>query len=115
MILHADSNASYLSAPKGKSRAAGYFYLSDAPIDPSKAPTPNNPQPTNNGPISIFSSILCEVLASATKVELAVLFHNGKEACPMRTALEELGHPQPPTPIATNNTTAVGIANNDVQ
>ena len=36
---------------------------------------------------------------------------NGKEAVIFRTTLEEIGHPQPPTPIKTDNSTASGIAN----
>jgi hypothetical protein len=43
------------------------------------------------------------------------LFHNGKEAVPERITLEELGHPQPATPIVTNNSTATGIANDSVK
>eukprot|EP00543_Licmophora_paradoxa_P006233 CAMPEP_0202447206 /NCGR_PEP_ID=MMETSP1360-20130828/5903_1 /ASSEMBLY_ACC=CAM_ASM_000848 /TAXON_ID=515479 /ORGANISM="Licmophora paradoxa, Strain CCMP2313" /LENGTH=55 /DNA_ID=CAMNT_0049064149 /DNA_START=203 /DNA_END=367 /DNA_ORIENTATION=- len=52
-----------------------------------------------------------EVMSSVAEAELAGLFHNGKDACPMRIATEEMGHPQPPTPIVTDNSTAVGIAN----
>ena len=33
----------------------------------------------------------------------------------MRLVLEELGHPQPPTPVHTDNSTAAGIANNTVK
>jgi hypothetical protein len=50
-----------------------------------------------------------EVVSSAAEAELAALFHNGKEACPIRISLEELGHPQPPTPIQTDNSTAAGM------
>jgi len=50
-----------------------------------------------------------------TTTKLAALFYNGKEACPFRTALEELGHTQPPTPIVTDNLTAKGIANGDIR
>ena len=38
-------------------------------------------------------------MASAVKEEMGGLFVNGKEAVILRTTLEELGHPQPPTPI----------------
>ena len=115
MNLHIDSDASYLSEPKGRSRAAGYFYLSSKPTNPNKAPHPDTPPVPMNGAISVCSSILKEVLSSAAKAKLAALFHNGKEACPMRIALDELGHLQPPTPIVTNNSTAVGIANDNVK
>ena len=33
----------------------------------------------------------------------------------MRTLLEEMGHPQPKTPIQTDNTTAIGVVTNNVQ
>ena len=56
-----------------------------------------------------------EVLSSAAEVELGALFHNGKESCPLRIALEEMGHPQPATPITTDNNTASGIATDSVK
>ena len=57
-----------------------------------------------------------EVLSSAAEAELGALFHNGKEACPLRIALEEMGHPQPATPMATDNDdTASGIAMDTVK
>jgi hypothetical protein len=56
-----------------------------------------------------------DVLSSAAEAELGTLFHNGKEACPLRIALEEMGHPQPATPMATDNSTAIGIATNSVK
>jgi hypothetical protein len=56
-----------------------------------------------------------EVLSSASEAELGALFHNGKEACPIRIALTEMGHPQPAMPIATDNSTATGIANETVK
>ena len=34
IVLHAHSNGSYLSEPKARSRAAGYFFLSDNPTQP---------------------------------------------------------------------------------
>ena len=33
----------------------------------------------------------------------------------MRTTLAELGHPQPPTPIRTDNSTANGIVNSTIR
>jgi hypothetical protein len=47
-----------------------------------------------------------EILSSASEAELAGLFYNGKEAAPERITLEELGRPQPPTAIVTDNSTA---------
>mmetsp|Transcript_37452 Transcript_37452/g.52812 ORF Transcript_37452/g.52812 Transcript_37452/m.52812 type:complete len:80 (-) Transcript_37452:162-401(-) len=66
-------------------------------------------------PISIASNIMREVLSSTAETELAAPYHNGKDACLMRIAAEEMGHPQPPTPIVTDNTTTTGIANDDIR
>ena len=38
-----------------------------------------------------------------------MVFHCGRAVVPIRTTLAELGHPQPPSPIKTNNSTAFGI------
>ena len=43
------------------------------------------------------------------------MFLNSKEAKTIRLTFEELGHPQPPTPMYCNNETAAGIANNTVK
>jgi hypothetical protein len=56
-----------------------------------------------------------EVLSSASEAELCSLFLAGKAACPIRATLEELGHPQPPTVLVTDNTTAAGIANDSLK
>lgn len=40
---------------------------------------------------------------------------NAKLAVPMRTTLTEMGHPQPPTPIRTDNSTANGIVNSTIR
>ena len=115
MILWVESDASYLSVSKARSRAGGYFFLSSRPIDPTKAPGPNDPAPPANGAIAVLCQIMREVVSSAAEAELAALFHNGKDACPMRITLEELGHPQPATPLQTDNSTACGIANDTVK
>jgi hypothetical protein len=45
-------------------------------------------------------------MSSAAEVELGAFFINPKTAVSMRHMLEELGHPQPPTPMQTDNKTA---------
>jgi hypothetical protein len=115
MILHVESDASYLSETKARSRVAGYHYLSDAPRDPTKPPAPDALPPPLNGAINVPCKILREVLSSAAEAELGGLFHNGKEAVPERITLEELGHPQPATPMVTDNSTATGIANDSMK
>ena len=42
-------------------------------------------------------------------------FHNGQEAVPIRTILQELGHSQQPTTIRFDNSTAEGFANGTIK
>jgi hypothetical protein len=58
---------------------------------------------------------MCETVSSAAEAELGALFRNGKEACSIQTTLEEMGHPQPPTPVETDNNTAAGVANDSIK
>jgi hypothetical protein len=107
MVLNVHSDASYLSVKNAKSRAAGIFFLGSLP---------KNNQPLRlNGAIAVLCTILKFVAASAAEAELGALFLNAKEAKIMRLTLEELGHPQPPTPIHCDNSTTVGIINNTVK
>jgi hypothetical protein len=108
MLLAVESDASYLSVIKTRSRAAGYFYLTSKPAKSTDAFPPN-------GAVHILCHIMREVLSSAAEAELGALFHNGKEACPLCIALAEMGHPQPATPMATDNSTASGIATDTVK
>ena len=103
MVLTAHSDASYLSETKARSRAGGHFFLSE-----------NEEFPTNNGAIHTTSQIIRAVMSSAAEAELAALFINSQEAIPQRQLLEEMGHKQPPTPIQIDNTTALGVVNNNV-
>ena len=101
MVLWVDSDASYLSEPKARSRSAGIFYLSDPPKgDPIQAPP-------LNGPIFALVLIMKNVLGSAMEAKVGALYNNAREACPMRVTLEELGHLQPPTPLKVDNQTVV--------
>jgi hypothetical protein len=98
-----------LSERKARSRAAGFFYL-------GKNAKPGDKKHTEyNVPVHILSQIMREVLSSAAEAEMAALFYNCKEACTIRTTLEEMGYPQPATPVVTDNSTAAGIANATVK
>ena len=68
-----------------------------------------------NGTIYITCTILKLVAALAAEAELGALFLNAQVAKVIHLVLEELGHPQPPTPIHDDNTTTVGIVNNTVR
>jgi len=113
MHLHIHSNASYLSVIRARSRAGGYFFLSDKPK--KLPPEPHNTPPPLNGAIHVHSSIMRSVLSSATEAETGALFHKAKDAAPFRITLLELGHPQGPTPVQTDNACASGIINDTVK
>ena len=53
-------------------------------------------------------------MSSAAEAELGALFLNAKTAVPVRKTLDKMGHPQPPTPIQTDNKMAEGLINNKI-
>ena len=74
----------------------------------------NDAIPSNNGAILTISQIIKAVMSSAAEAKIGALYINCKEAIPAQHALEFLGHKQPPTPMQTDNTTALGVVNNNV-
>jgi hypothetical protein len=54
-------------------------------------------------------------MLSAAEAEFGATLYNCKEAIPLCVSLDELGHPQPATPVQVDNSTAVGIANKKVK
>eukprot|EP00804_Cyclotella_cryptica_P026336 CCRYP_007671-RA/>CCRYP_007671-RA protein AED:0.18 eAED:0.21 QI:0/0/0/1/0/0.33/3/0/1086 len=104
MILAVHSDASYLSETKAHSRAGGHFFLSE-----------DDPSPRNNGAILTLAQIIKPVMSSAAEAELGALYINARETIPQRHLLNELGHPQPPTPIQIDNSTALGVVTNIIQ
>ena len=106
MVLRIDSDAAYLVMPEARSRIAGYFQLND---DPERVP-----QPTINGAIIVECKTLKHVVSSAAEAETAGVFYNAQKAIPIRCVLEKLGHHQPPTPLKTDNSTALGFVHNNI-
>jgi hypothetical protein len=107
MILNIHLDALYLSKTNAHSRACGHFFMGWR-ADPDK--------PIKlNGTFYTLCAILQFVIASAAEAKLGALFLNCKQATIFQLTLEEMGHPQPPTPVHCNNSTAVGIANNTVK
>ena len=100
MILALHSDASHLSEPISKSRAAGHYYL-----------TQKSDLNINNGAILTLSKIIKHVMGSAGESEVAALYYNCKGSLPLQTGLEEMGHPQPRTPAITDNSAAAGLIN----
>jgi hypothetical protein len=107
MILNIHSDASYLSEPKARSRLGGTFFMGSAPKDGTPIQL--------NGPILALANICKFVVASAAEAELGALFYNCQDGTILRLTLEELGHPQPATPVHCDNSTAVSIANDTVK
>jgi hypothetical protein len=54
-------------------------------------------------------------MSSAEEAEIGAVFINAKEGAVLRTTLEELGHPHPPIPMETDNTTATGYSNGTIK
>ena len=54
-------------------------------------------------------------MQSAGEAECGALYMNAKEAVPMRVRFVELGHPQPASPMRTDNSTADGMGNKTVK
>eukprot|EP00957_Ditylum_brightwellii_P158749 12083323-Ditylum_brightwellii.AAC.1 len=54
-------------------------------------------------------------MGSAAEAEVGGLYINCQRREEFRVALKEMGHPQPPTIVITNNPTAEGIVNNRVK
>jgi hypothetical protein len=107
--LHTD--ASYLNETKARSCNGGYFYLSDKPKLPIK---PDDLPPPLNAPILINSKIIDAVMSSIQESETGSGFINAKDAVPMRTTLQEIGHKQGPFPLQFDNKCAVGILTDTV-
>jgi hypothetical protein len=100
MVLARHSNALYLSESNAQSRAGDHFFMSS-----------NVELPPNNCAVSTISHIIKAVMSLAAEAEVGALFINCHEAVPARHVLEFLGHPQPPTPMQTDNMTASGVVN----
>ena len=92
-----------VSETKARSRAGGHFFMYD-----------NAAIPSNNGAAINIYQIIKAVMYSAAEADLGALFINCQEAIPARQALEIMRHRQPPTPMHTNNTTALGVVTNNI-
>ena len=69
----------------------------------------NSEEPRNNGAVLNIAQIIKSVVSSAAEAEIEALFINSRQAIPARTISKEMGQVQPPMPIQTENTTALGF------
>ena len=70
---------------------------------------------TLNGAFHVNTQIMKFAVASAAEAELGALFRNCQDGKMFRSTLQNLGHPQPQTPVHCDNATAVSIASNTVK
>jgi hypothetical protein len=103
MILSAHSDAAYLNVSKSHSRTGAHIMCSE-----------NDPVPSHSGPIITLTQIIKFITSSAAESELTTLFICAKEMVPLRQSLIEMGWLQPQSPIQTDNTTALGLANKTI-
>ena len=54
------------------------------------------------------------VVSSAADIETNGIFQNAQTCVPIRFILIQLKHPQPPTPLKTDNTTSHGYTHNNI-
>ena len=104
MILHVDSDDTYLMAPQAKRRIAGHFFF----------PQHYSNNQAINHPSLVECKYIRHVVASAAEVEAGGLFHNTQTTIPFRLILHRLGHSQHPTPIKTGNTTACNFVHDNI-
>jgi hypothetical protein len=65
------SNVSYLSKPKGQSRAGGHFFMSSDISDPK-----------DNSAVLNITQLIKAVLSSSAEAELGALYINAHKAVP---------------------------------
>ena len=100
MILAAHSDAGFANETKSRSRAGAHIFLSE-----------NDSIPRWNGPLLTIAQIMKYVVSSAAEAEMTDLFLTAKEMVPLRNTLTEMGWKQPPSPLQSDNYTAVGMTN----
>ena len=54
------------------------------------------------------------VVTSAAEAETSGVFSNAQTSLPIRYILTQMGHPQPPTPLKTDNTTTLAYSYNNI-
>jgi hypothetical protein len=97
------SNALYLSTSKAHSWSGGHFFMSN-----------NTAKPPNNGVILIIAQIIKAVMSLGAEADVGAVCINCSKAIPVCHTLKFMGHPQPLTPMQMDNTTALGVVNNNI-
>ena len=100
MILAAHSDASFSNETKSRRRAGAHIFLSE-----------KDSIPRWNEPLLTIAQIMRYAVSSAAEAEMTALFLTAKEMVPLQNTLTEMGWKQPPSPLQSNNYTAVGMTN----
>ena len=106
MVLHADSDAAYLTITEACSWYTRYIYLSHWHL-----PQPAKPSTKRNSYIHTNCNTICDVVSSLSEYETCRTQNNGKTAIDMQIALIALYHNQPETTLKTENSTTEGFFN----
>ena len=94
--MNVHSDVSYLWEYQTKRSAGGNVFLSD-----------NSKDPSHNVIVLNIAKLMKNVMSSAAEAETGALFLNSRPVILAITTLIKMGHPQPPSPIETDNTTAI--------
>ena len=103
MVLDIHGYASYINKLKARSISGGHNFL----------PRNSDLSPKNGADLNI-PQIMKVVMSLANKSELVEFIINLKYAVPVLKTLEDMGHPHPPTPTQTENSTAYGVTNKNI-
>jgi hypothetical protein len=104
MVLAIHSDAGYLNESKSQSRAGGHFFLSS-----------DVQFLLNNSAVLNIAQIIDAVMLSTGEAKMGALFLNAKKAVHMQRILDKMDHPQPCTPIQTDDSTAEGVINSRIR
>ena len=109
MQLCGHTDTSYVSVSKARSRAAAYFYLShdDGALLPPDLASKLPAHP--NIAVHVMSTVISQVLSSATEAEVGATFYGCKDDVPLCNTLSDLGHVQGATLIITDNECCEGL------
>jgi hypothetical protein len=95
MVLHIQSDASFLSRSESRSVAGGVHYLGNKD-EPLQVHGPLLACPQQN-------HMLCYPTSSAAEAEYGACFMNAQQGAWLRTVLKALGYAQPATRILCDN------------
>jgi hypothetical protein len=70
---------------------------------------------SSNGAVLNIAQIIQSVMLSAVEAKLGALYVNACKAIPQQQLLEEMGHPQQPTPMETDDSTVLGVVTSNIQ